>query len=186
MERQAVIDLVARSRVPLGFVAAVLYFFWARPTVRSLLTGAIVAFVGLAWRAWASGTVRKDASLAVAGPYAFSRNPLYFGSFMIAAGFGWASRNAIVFTAVILFFVVIYWPVMRQEERHLHNLFGPAFEHYAARVPLFIPWRRRSSASGEPGRFSWGQYWRNREYNAFLGFGAAVGLLFFIKYLRGT
>jgi hypothetical protein len=38
-------------------------------------------------RALASGTVKKNRELSVTGPYAYTRNPLYLGSMLIAAGF---------------------------------------------------------------------------------------------------
>ena len=37
---------------------------------------------------WAAGTIRKNRVLTTHGPYAFTRNPLYFGSFIIGIGFG--------------------------------------------------------------------------------------------------
>ena len=177
--------VLSRWRVPLGFVMAVFYFFLARPTPHSILTGCAVALVGLLWRAWASGMIRKNQVLATDGPYAFSRNPLYLGSFLLAVGFGWASGNAWVLAAVIVLFLMIYWPVMRQEERELEGLFGERFEKYSGAVPFFWPWKGRALRAKEPRVFSWGQYWRNHEYNALLGFLAAMALLFLIKYWRG-
>src|SRR5262249_61355403 len=83
--------LIQRLRVPIGFISAILFVIISRPTWRSLAIGAPIALAGALIRAWASGHLRKNAELAVSGPYAFTRNPLYFGSFIMAArggGFG--------------------------------------------------------------------------------------------------
>lgn len=185
MSRSSISPLLRRWRVPFSFGAALFYFILARPTTRSILVGSALALVGIGWRAWAAGTVRKDSALAIDGPYGFSRNPLYFGSVLIAIGFALASHRVALFCGIFVFFLAIYWPVMREEERHLRELFGDAFEDYARRVPLFLPWKVMSGRGRGEGRFTWNQYWRNREYNAVLGFCGAVALLFLIKYLRG-
>ncbi|MBZ5551177.1 MAG: isoprenylcysteine carboxylmethyltransferase family protein [Acidobacteriia bacterium] len=177
---------LARWRVPLGFMVAIVYFVLARPTLLSISSGAPVALFGVGWRAWASGLIRKNATLARDGPYGLSRNPLYFGSFLIALGFAWAAHRVILMLGIVLFFLAIYWPVMRQEEEHLKGLFGDAFSAYAREVPLFLPWRGKSRRGEGQVSFSWGLYWRNREYNVLLGFCSAVALLFLIKYLRGS
>ena len=79
-----------RIRVPLGFVFAVLYFWLARPTWRSLEIGTLLIVPGLLIRALASGHVRKNEALATSGPYAHTRNPLYLGSLLIGIGFALA------------------------------------------------------------------------------------------------
>ena len=48
---------------------------------------------GLLLRAYASGYVKKNAELTVTGPYAYTRNPLYLGSMLMAFGFAAASRS---------------------------------------------------------------------------------------------
>ena len=76
-----------RWRVRIGYPVALAYLIFARPMMRSLVAGAFVGVVGLAMRAWAAGYLRKHEALATSGPYAFTRNPLYFGSVILAAGF---------------------------------------------------------------------------------------------------
>src|ERR1700756_3353774 len=85
--------IATRSRVPLGFAFAAAYVWLARPTWASLLAGFAIALVGIVVRALASGHIRKNAALATTGPYAYTRNPLYLGSIIIALGFIVAARN---------------------------------------------------------------------------------------------
>src|SRR5207245_11218719 len=86
----------ARWRVPLGYPTAALCLWLARPASRSILVGSVVAALGLLIRAAAAGHLRKREALAHSGPYAHTRNPLYFGSALIAAGFAGASQSCIV------------------------------------------------------------------------------------------
>ena len=83
-----------RWRVPLGFACAAVFIVLARPTRLSLAAGGGVALVGLALRAWASGHIRKNDRLAVSGPYAHTRNPLYLGSFILGLGFTVAAASS--------------------------------------------------------------------------------------------
>ena len=128
-----------RWRVRIGYTVALAYLVLARPTARSLAVGALVGALGIAIRAWAAGYLRKHEALAVSGPYAFTRNPLYFGSVILAAGFVVAGDS--LWTAIIVaaYLALFYPAVMKREEGELRAHYGDAFVDYAARVPLFWP-----------------------------------------------
>lgn len=160
-----------RIRVPLGFAFAVLYFWLARPNWRFLVLGAALIVPGVLIRALASGHVRKNESLTMSGPYAYTRNPLYLGSLLIGLGFAVASRSWWVVGVLVAMFFAIYVPVIRGEERFLREKF-PEFDEYARRVPRMFPRIGRSSEGG--GGFSFDLYWQHREYNALLG---ALGMM---------
>ena len=106
-----------RIRVPLGFIFAALFLWLAHPTWTSIIVGAVVALGGVWLRAAASGHVRKNAELTTTGPYAYTRNPLYLGSILIACGFSIASRSWIVVLICVVLFTAIYLPVIRSEEQ---------------------------------------------------------------------
>src|SRR5215207_1648362 len=78
--------LAQRLRVPMGFLLAPLLLIAARPTQVSLLAGLAISLLGLLIRAWASGYLKKNMELTITGPYAHTRNPLYFGTFIMATG----------------------------------------------------------------------------------------------------
>src|SRR5215469_18416876 len=115
--------IARRIRVPLGFVFAAAYIWLARPTAGSIIAGSSIALVGLVVRALASGHVRKNQQLAVSGPYAHARHPLYLGSLIIAAGFAVSARSWWVVLIGAVIFVTIYIPVMRSEEGFLRAKF---------------------------------------------------------------
>ncbi len=159
-------DFVQRLRVPLGFVLVGAFAWLAAPSHLSLALGLPIALAGLALRAWAAGCLYKNQRLAMGGPYALMRNPLYVGTLTVAAGLVFATRRwelALLFGAA---FFLIYFPTIEQEEQHLRKLFPDDFPTYAARVPLLWP-RFGTGFTGEP--FRWSQYQRNQEYNASAG-----------------
>jgi protein-S-isoprenylcysteine O-methyltransferase Ste14 len=166
--------IARRIRVPLGFVFAGAYIWMARPTFSSIVAGSLIALLGLTVRALASGHVKKNEVLTVSGPYAYSRNPLYLGSLILAAGFAVAARSWWVALIAACIFFVIYAPVIRSEEEFLGAHF-PEFEAYAHNVPRLFPRIRpyRSSSNS----FSWHLYWKHREYNAALGLFLMIAVL---------
>jgi protein-S-isoprenylcysteine O-methyltransferase Ste14 len=179
-------QIARRIRVPLGFFFAVLYFWLARPSWRSLMLGAIVVSPGLVIRALASGHVRKNEALATFGPYAYTRNPLYLGSLLIGLGFCVAARSWWVGVALVVMFFAIYVPVIRDEEAFLRRTF-PEFDEYVARVPRMLP--RFTPHPGESSEnsagFSLDLYLKHREYNALLGvLGMMAALMVKIELFR--
>lgn len=167
-----------RVRVPLGFLLAGFYVWIARPSPWSILGGAVVTAAGLAIRAFASGTVRKNEDLATTGPYAYTRNPLYLGSIVLAIGFALAARKWTIVLVLLVMFLAIYLPVIRAEEAYLRERF-PEFAEYEHRVPRLIP-RLGGLFSRVPdskGGFSWNLYRKHREYNALAGSLAVTALL---------
>jgi hypothetical protein len=173
----------ARWRAPLGYPTAALCLWLARPTFLSILIGSVVAVLGLLIRAAAAGHLRKREALAHTGPYARTRNPLYFGSALIAAGFVLSSRSWLVAGLLGLYFIVFYAQVMRREESELRQQYGRAFDDYAASVPLFWP-RLRAKASPDRMRFSFAQYVRNREYHAAIGAALTITVLLVLAIWR--
>jgi protein-S-isoprenylcysteine O-methyltransferase Ste14 len=165
-------QIARRIRVPLGFVFAVFYLWVARPSWSRLAIGAGVVALGVGLRACASGHLRKAAEITTTGPYAYTRNPLYLGSVIIAAGFAVAARSYWIALAMAAIFAIIYVPVIRFEEQYLRAQF-PAFDDYARHVPRFFP-RVAPPQQQVRGSFSSNLYFQHREYNAVLG---AAGML---------
>jgi protein-S-isoprenylcysteine O-methyltransferase Ste14 len=164
-----------RWRVPLGFLCAALFLFFAQPTARTLIVGAIVALPGLALRAWASGHLKKNEALATTGPYAYTRNPLYLGSFVMGLGFTIAAGRPFLVLIFVMMILGIYLPVMRVEAETLSELFGKKYARYASEVPLF--WPRFSPYRQNEKDFDRDLYLRYREYRAAIGTVIAWALL---------
>ena len=164
--------MIQRFRVPLGFLIAAAVLYLAHPTRTLILLGLPVALAGAVLRALAAGVIRKDAVLTTLGPYAWTRNPLYLGSFLLGVGFATMSGSWITAALIVLPSLFIYPHVIRREEAHLSRLFPDTFAEYCSRVPRFFPRFRRSVHS-----FSFRQYFANREYNTALGFAVVLVVL---------
>jgi protein-S-isoprenylcysteine O-methyltransferase Ste14 len=161
----------ARWRVRLGYPLAIVVLWLARPTPQSILAAAVVGALGLWVRATAAGHLHKQEVLTVTGPYAFTRNPLYLGSFILTVATAVAAHSW--WSALILFayFALFYSFVMRREEHELYQRHGEAFQVYARSVPLFFPRVTPAKvAFGGAVAFSSAQYKKNREYRALIGF----------------
>ncbi|WP_158793544.1 isoprenylcysteine carboxylmethyltransferase family protein [Granulicella sp. L60] len=167
--------IARRIRVPLGFVFAAVFLWLAQPTWRTMLMSLLLVVPGVWLRAYAAGYVRKNRELTRTGPYAYTRNPLYLGSMLIAFGFAAAAASWVILIALTALFAVIYLPTIRSEETYLREHF-PDFDAYAAKVPRLLPrltpaeFPAHENASG--GRFSAEQWRHHREYNALMGAGA--------------
>jgi len=168
-------DAVARLRVPGGFLLVAAFAWFSRPTVRSLCFGIPISLLGLALRAWAAGHLAKNQSLATGGPYAYTRNPLYLGTLLVAAGLAVASRSPGLAALFVAVFLLIYLPVIEQEEQHLRKIF-PDYAAYAGQVPALWPRIPLKKSSANTNRFRIELYLTNQEYQAAAGF--AAGLVF--------
>src|ERR1035437_3419879 len=166
--------IARRIRVPLGFLSAALYLFeLLRRTTHPAAVALSLALVlpGLWLRGYASGYVKKNRELTVTGPYAYTRNPLYLGSMLIAAGFAVALLSWPVAVVLAFGFAAIYVPVIASEERFLRAAF-PGFGGYCQQVPRLIPRltpARPPGGQSSTGSFSLSLYLQHRKYNAGIG-----------------
>ena len=174
-----------RWRVRLSYPLAILVLWFARPTPRSILWGAPLGLLGLLIRARAAGHLHKQEVLTVTGPYAYTRNPLYFGSAILTIGASVASHSRISAAILCAYFALFYSIVMRREETELRAHHGASFEEFARAVPLFFPRFTPATLSfGGAGSFSFAQYKKNHEYQAAVGFLLLLALLLLIWWLR--
>jgi protein-S-isoprenylcysteine O-methyltransferase Ste14 len=184
-----------RIRVPLGFLTAALYIFelWRRaPRPEAITWSLALVLPGLWLRGYASGYVKKNRELTVTGPYAYTRNPLYLGSMLIAAGFAVALLSWPVALVLAAGFAIIYIPVIASEERFLRDTF-PGFDDYCRAVPRIIPritpfrassgTDNASNQSPSRGGFSFALYRKHREYNAVIGAALLYLSLLFLRPL---
>lgn len=175
----------ARYRVRLGYPLAIAVLWFARPIPHSILYGGFVGLLGLWIRGYAAGYLHKQTILTVTGPYAYTRNPLYFGSAILALGAALAMHSWISAMILCFYFTLVYWIVMRREEFELGPQHGAAFDEYARSVPLFFPRLTAAKIAGAAnGSFSFSQYKKNHEWQAAVGFLFLLVALVVIWRLR--
>jgi protein-S-isoprenylcysteine O-methyltransferase Ste14 len=189
--------IARRIRVPLGFAAALVYLWELaehRPATAPVACSLLLVLPGLWLRSYAAGYVKKNQELTQTGPYAYTRNPLYLGSILMAAGFAVALGSWLFAGILLVGFTVIYVPVIASEEAFLRRTFAD-FDMYCRRVPRLIPRitpglppnSLREEAVG--GSFSFALYRRHREYNSAIGAallycGLLLGMLLHAMYGR--
>jgi len=178
------LDFFPRWRVRLGYVVAVVTLFLARPTPRSIAVGGLVGIIGLCIRAYAAGYLHKQEVLTTTGPYARTRNPLYFGSSFLALGAALAMYSLWAAGLLLVYFALVYTFVMRREAMELRHKHGDTFTAYASGVPLFFPKLLVAPQSANGSAFSWAQYKKNHEYQAALGFILLLAGLVLLWWLR--
>jgi len=157
---------VARLRVPLGFVTAAVVMLLARPSWGSIAAGAAIASIGEALRVWAAGHLEKSREVTKSGPYRWFRHPLYVGSTILGAGVCAAAGSVVAAALVLVYLAVTLRAAIVTEEQFLRSAFGTEYDDYS---------RGRSAPQDRP--FSWERAWRNREWRAVLGVGAALAIL---------
>ena len=184
-------QVARRLRLPLGFILAALYLvFGPPPSPLTLGVGALLSLVGLGIRAWAAGHIVKNDRLATTGPYAHTRNPLYFGSFLLAAGCALAVHWALR-VAVAVFWLAVYAPVIKRERAFVSARFPDADAEWERHVPSFVPrvtpWRGGgAAASSDAPPFDLRLYLFHREWQAALGFLGVMAWLAYWTWRRQT
>jgi protein-S-isoprenylcysteine O-methyltransferase Ste14 len=166
-----------RIRVPAGFILVPLLLWLSEARVVSLVAGSLVALAGLAMRAWASGCLRKNQELATGGPYAYTRNPLYLGTFLLGAGVAIASGSLLFLFVYLALYALVYVPVIRAEAETMQQLFPESYAAYSRDVPLFFPRLATRDLERSGSRFDLKLYLEHREYRAAFGLAAALAVI---------
>jgi hypothetical protein len=110
-------------------------------THTSILAGAPGIVLGTALHFWAKGCLRQNRVVAMIGPYRYVRHPFYLANALIDTSIAVMSGWWVLQALLPFWWLAVYLPVMRGEERHLIELFGPVYQDYQRRIPRLWPWR---------------------------------------------
>jgi protein-S-isoprenylcysteine O-methyltransferase Ste14 len=189
--RRSVVDFLARAflneqkirsaerwvrlRVPLTWALGLVALALARPTPGLWIIGLVIGLLGEAIRIWAAGHLVKGAEVTRSGPYSWTRNPLYFGSAIMGAGFCVAAGRWDLFLLFGALLLGVYRPAIRTEANNLAERFPDTYREYARVVPLLVPRPWRKGASSDERQFSWKRVLANKEHKAMVGWlGVAI------------
>lgn len=113
---------------------------WGTNTTLVVLSWVTLA-LGLVIRLWGTSAIagRKGLQVVCEGPYALCRNPLYWGTFLIAISMTLFLQSGV--------FAVSLWPpvllylfgVVPAEERFLRHHLGRDYTNYCERTPRWLP-----------------------------------------------
>ena len=151
---------------------------WPRGTpVRRLtdLAAVLLIVAGESMLIWGVGYIgRKSRSsdihaarLITSGPYAHTRNPLYFGGFLLTLGLSALSGSVAIVLGCVLYWIIVYGPIIRAEERFLWRAFGRRYAAYCRAIPRWWP-RLRPGPGAKRATWRWQEL--SKEYQT----GAAI------------
>ncbi len=138
-----------RSYTPIPLILVMLFCFrgeWEN-TILTWSCGLLLLACGESLRLWSlryigkfSRTRKKKARMLVtSGPYAFVRNPLYWGNLLILSGFAVMSELVWLIPIVIILFFIQYQCIVLWEEECLREFFSSDAEDYFLKVPRWLP-----------------------------------------------
>lgn len=167
-------DWRERYRVRISLIFGLIFIWRAQPRYFIfLLLGLMIAFSGVLLRQWAAGTIKKMDELAVTGPYAMMRHPLYVGSFLLAFGFLlaattfwpfiWLERTLLFWSLFWILIDSFYFPKLKKEEKQLAEKFGERYAQYSTKVRRFLP-RDLNLAQFNFQSFNFALWLKNKEY----------------------
>lgn len=137
-----------RSYTPIPLLIPL--FLFGRPTILTLVIGIIVLGVGELVRLWGvsyAGSETRTTSkvgasqLVTQGPFAYLRNPLYFGNVLIYFGVSIMANSLFPYLQILalLYFYMQYHFIINEEEIFLRNKFKEKYEDYYKSVNRFFP-----------------------------------------------
>jgi protein-S-isoprenylcysteine O-methyltransferase Ste14 len=110
--------------------------------------GSIVFLAGVALLIWAATTFRRagtqipttqpTTTIVAAGPYQFTRNPIYTGMFLGLIGLAVVFDSLWLIVLLVPFYLVIRYGVVAREEAYLERKFGDVYLAYKARVRRWL------------------------------------------------
>ncbi len=157
------IDVLIHYRATIGALSTAVLIFFSEPSPGSVTIGFFLMILGAAFRAWTSGYINKNNELATDGPYSLTRNPLYFGNTIIAAGIAAAGNNWISYAMAAAYCLFFFPMLMIVEHRLLKRVFAEQYEAWCREVGPFFPKLRRVKKPS----FNISLYMKNREYRVF-------------------
>ncbi len=172
-----------RGWLPLLFLAIPLVAQGTSSPNRWVIGGILIA-AGEAFRlagVAAAGTTTRRRSrnvqtLVTHGAFAWSRNPLYNGNFLVWTGFVVISGVLWFLPVAMLIFAAEYSLIVRYEEGVLESTFGRAYLEYKQCSPRWVPSRPLEPVAGE---LDWKGAWRS-EISTFLQYLVLI-LAFVLK-----
>ncbi|MBN2398962.1 MAG: isoprenylcysteine carboxylmethyltransferase family protein [Candidatus Aminicenantes bacterium] len=174
-----VTEKLIKYRSFIGFLCLVAILWLATPSSWSIFSGFLLMMAGMFFRGWSSGYIDKDRELATQGPYSLTRNPLYFGSFILGLGIAVAGNNIITYLIFAVYYFTFFTFLIAIERKRMRKRFGSKYEAWARESNLFIPKIKRIGKSD----FNIAFYMKNREYRV-LFFSLFITAILIIKFLK--
>ncbi|MFM7737256.1 MAG: methyltransferase family protein [Alphaproteobacteria bacterium] len=122
-------------------------------------------------------------TLVVQGFYAHSRNPMYFGNFLLLVGLAMLWNSAFVTLLVLSLMLLAIHAIVRAEERFLAGRFGAQYDDYCRRVNRFLPSLGGLSQTMSSMRFEWKRALR-KDYGTFFAWTSTAVVFMIVERLH--
>ena len=145
------------------YLALIFLVIYARPVLAGYIPGLLLIFLGEGIRIWAAGHLKKTKEVTTTGPYAYVKNPLYLGTFLILVGVCLMAMNFYLLGVGLLVFLIYYVPFKKKREgQRLFERFGQDWVDYDRAVPDYLPRFSRYAGRGSF-RWDWNCFHQNSE-----------------------
>ncbi len=176
--------VLTQLRVPLGIAGAALLLWIFPPRTEWYWPAFIVSMAGALIQTWCFASLHKKRELACRGPYAFVRNPMYLGRFILIGGALLLAGQPWILLPYAVFYYFYMVNRVKREEAVLAPIFGERYANYCAEVRRF--WPRLAPYERNPvAYFRWSLFLKNNAHwnlLAVLAFYAATGWFVFITH----
>jgi protein-S-isoprenylcysteine O-methyltransferase Ste14 len=134
---------------------------------RSTFTAGLAVFgLGAIMHFWSKGCLMRNWVVTTCGPYRLVRHPYYLAAFLVDFGICLMSGNPYLVALYLPAFLLVYLPVIREEERELLATHKEAYREYSLAVPRLLPYKLHRLIG--PLDFSWANLRREHEFSRLL------------------
>jgi protein-S-isoprenylcysteine O-methyltransferase Ste14 len=167
-----------RLRLPIvaGICAALIFFRLIHADMLLIAIG--VCLMGELLQLWCFASLNKQKVLALRGPYALVRNPMYIGRYFIILGGVLLLKEP---AAVVVFTILYYFYMVnrvKREEAALEIIFGEAYRTYCRNTDRFLPSFRNNNMHAL-WFWDWDLLRKNNGYLNFAGLMVCCGILWY-------
>ena len=140
--------LIFAAHALAGGVAHWLWPIALLPVLPARISGAMLVVVSGAQALWASSAMKQagtaihpthpTTTIVTAGPYRYTRNPMYLSLCLLHLGIGLLLNGAFPVLFLIPLALTLHFGVIRREERYLAGKFGETYLAYQRRVRRWL------------------------------------------------
>jgi len=166
-----------KKRIFFSNIIIILILIISKPdNVILFYSGLPFILLGELIRIISSATIRKNKELAKNGIYSATRNPLYFGTFLIMLGIliqlssiNYKFQTIFIWIITTISFYIIYSKTIKAEENFLFSRFGNEYKSYYENTPVLIPDLKKINELFKKENFSKESFKKNKEYRGITG-----------------
>ena len=168
-----------KYRSTLGSICLLVILYISSPNAESVSIGFVFILAGMFFRAWSAGYINKNNNLAKDGPYSLTRNPLYFGNFLLGLGIAITGNTLFCYLIFFVYFLLFFPFLMIFEHRFLKDKFGGEYSKWYNNSNSFFPKIKKLKNPN----FNISLYVKNKEYRVIF-FSLLVVVVFILKVLK--